>query len=136
MLHAPCHWADSPVPVEAQNGLHFLVAQHKVKNLEILLNTCGGDRLGNHNRVPLNMEADQDLCRGLLVLLSDGLDVGIIQQRRVLWFGPWSVWGTQGAVGCHRDALRVTVVDQLLLVQVRVAFNLVVGRFILEAWLV
>lgn len=35
-----------------------------------------------------------------------------------------SVRGAQRAVGRHTDALRVAVVDQLLLGQVRVAFDL------------
>ena len=37
---------------------------------------------------------------------------------------PGSVWGAQGAVSCHRDALRVAVVDQLLLGQVWMALHL------------
>lgn len=38
--------------------------------------------------------------------------------------GPFSVGGAQRAVGRHADALRVAEVDQLLLGQVRVTFNL------------
>lgn len=37
---------------------------------------------------------------------------------------PRSVRGAQRAVGSHGDAMRVAVVDQLLLGQVRVAFDL------------
>lgn len=37
---------------------------------------------------------------------------------------PWPVGGAQRAVGRHGDALRVAVVDQLLLGQVWVAFDL------------
>lgn len=31
--HSPLHGTNPEVPVEAQNGLHFIVAQFKVKHL-------------------------------------------------------------------------------------------------------
>ena len=37
---------------------------------------------------------------------------------------PWAVGGAQRTVGCHRDAMGVTVVDQLRLVQIRAALHL------------
>lgn len=73
------HWASPIVPVKAQDGLHFLIAQHKIKDLKVILNPLRCNGLGDDNNIPLHLEADQDLGGSLFVLLCYGFDVWVIK---------------------------------------------------------
>lgn len=118
------YWNRSPVSVKAEDDIHLLFRQLEVKHLHVFLNALLFVRLGNDSQVPLDNEPDQNLGRGFMIPCCNLFNLRILQQHRFPWLGPWTIRRAQGAVCSHGNPFRVTVLDQLLLGQVWMTFNL------------
>ena len=130
------HYTHPPVPVEAEKSCHLFLSQFKVKDLEVFHNALWCDRLGDHNHISLNLEAKENLCCSFVVLGCNLFNLGVIQKRRILWLSPWSVRRAKGAICCHSNPFGLTIVNQLLLGQIWMTFNLVVCRLVFQSWLI
>mmetsp|Transcript_55948 Transcript_55948/g.120022 ORF Transcript_55948/g.120022 Transcript_55948/m.120022 type:complete len:265 (+) Transcript_55948:425-1219(+) len=64
------------------------------------------------------------MCVALAELVSNFFDLGIIQEGRLAFFRPRSVWAAKRAVSGYDDIVFPAMVDQRLLIQIRVALHL------------
>ena len=78
----------------------------------------------NHSLESSDQVAQDDLAGGLVVLVAHGCYSLVVQQAVCLASTPGGLWGPEGAVGYHLDAVLLAQADQPLLVQVRMAFHL------------
>mmetsp|Transcript_36305 Transcript_36305/g.79275 ORF Transcript_36305/g.79275 Transcript_36305/m.79275 type:complete len:298 (-) Transcript_36305:42-935(-) len=111
--------------MEPTHHIHVVLGQFEVKNLHVILNSRWCNRLRNHHDSTLDLEANADMRVGLTKLVSNFLDLGVIQERWLAFLGPRTLWAAERAVGGQNDVVLPAVLQQLLLLQIRVALNLV-----------
>ena len=115
-------------PVQLANALDLVLAQVEGADVQVLRQPGGVVALGDDSDAPLGSPPEQDLGRGLAVLLSNGLDSLVVEQQRgVLSLLHVQFDERQGAERrIRRDghAVALRELDERLLRQVRVVLDL------------
>merc|ERR1711971_910896 len=83
------HWDDQPPT--AVKALDLLHRELEVKDVGVLLDPRGSDRLGDDDDPPLDLPPYKHLGRGLGMLAGNGLDLWVIQQEGFSRLGPGPV---------------------------------------------
>lgn len=123
---------ESQVLVQRADGLDLSGLQVPGSDIQVLRQAVWVVALGDDSDVALRGPAQQHLGRGLAMLLSNGLDSGVLEQERgllsVLQLQLKEAQRAEGGVSSHGNAFLLDVVDQTSLGQVGVVLNLESGR--------
>lgn len=76
----PLEPIETEAMVESFQRLDILVAKLEIENVEIGFNASRGDRFGNHDDAAVDLEAQEDGGRWLIVFRSDFLDLRVLEQ--------------------------------------------------------
>jgi len=122
--------AETVTRVQGVQFAQVFVGKLKVEHVQIGLNSGGGDTLWNDDHTALNLELDEDMTGGLLVLRGEFLDDRMVEKSwLVLGFHlSGSIGRAQGAIRRQRDLLVLAELEKLALVEVRMTLNLVHDR--------
>lgn len=119
---------ESQINIEAGDLVNLVLVEIEGAAVQVLLQAVHVVRLGNNNNVSLGAPAQQDLARGLAVLLGDALDhVGL--EERLGALGLFVVHleeaeRAKGGVARDLDVVVLRQLDQVGLGEVRVVLNL------------
>lgn len=122
---------ESQSPIQSRNALKLILSQIKTQHIQVLRQSPRVVRLGNDRDSSLRSPAEEDLSRGLAVLVSQALD-GLVVEEQVYALGAVGedaleldeALGAEGGVGGDGDVVLLGEGDELGLDEVGVVFDL------------
>ena len=117
--------------VQLGDGLHVVLAEPQVGGGQVLLQPLRVHRFRDHRRTPLQGPGNQHLCRAGVVVVGDVMEDRVFQQHRFILGleAVRAVGGAQRGIGGQVNALLLAEAQHLFLLQIRMQFDLVHGRF-------
>jgi len=156
-MAVPGQVTDTTLAVEGVNQSHIFRRQSEVEDVQILYQTILLHGLRNNNQTTLNLKlnnieclnrsirsnlskiliyfifrtylpTENNLSRRFAVLLANFGELGVIEQLDIFGLGPWTISRSQRTVARKQHVVGPAEFNQLILVQVGMAFNLYISR--------